>query len=56
MSSESTGTARLHDDRSGVELRRDEMHRGAAHLDAVLECLPLRVDAREMPEAATDER
>ena len=38
---------RLHDDWAGVELRRHEVHGHAGDVDAVLERLPLRVDARK---------
>ena len=47
VSSGSTGTAACSDDRPGVELLGDEVHRAARHLHAVRQRLPLRVDARE---------
>ena len=45
MSSSSTGTAACSDDRPAVEFGVDEMHGRAAHAHAVLERLPLRVEA-----------
>ena len=47
VSSSCTGTARCMTIGPGVELGRHEVHRRAADLDAVLERLPLRVDARK---------
>ncbi len=49
----STGTAACSDDRAAIELRGHEMHGRAADAHAVLERLPLRVEARKRRAAAT---
>ena len=44
----------LDDDRPVVELRRDEMHGAAVHLDAGGKRALMRMRGRETPAAATD--